>query len=106
MELECSVLEMLIALSRWLFFETDTGEPRDWFWHMIENLGLTADRCNDKIYDNLLREEIDSTLNRLIMRTYSPSGQGGLFPLSHERQDQRHVELWYQLNAYLLENNL
>ena len=30
---------------------------------------------------------------------------GGLFPLKFVKQDQRFVELWYQLNAYILEMN-
>lgn len=103
MELECSVLEMLITLSRWLTFEADDGEPREWFWHLIANLGLPADECNDRVYNDHIKENIDSILDRFIWRNYSPSGQGGLFPLQHPSRDQRRVEIWYQLNAYLLE---
>lgn len=106
MELGCSVLEMMIPLSRALAFETDEGEPRDWFWHMIENLGLPAEQCNDRNYNEQLKENIDHILEVFIWRNYSASGQGGLFPLQRERQDQRRVEIWYQLNAYLLENDL
>src|SRR5882757_163395 len=35
----CSFLEMVIALSRRMAFESDL-EPAYWFWRMIENLNL------------------------------------------------------------------
>jgi len=96
----CSMLELLIGLARRLSFETE-GEPRVWFWHMIEMLDLR--QYNDRVYDAQAEEKIEEALNRVIFRTYAPNGQGGLFPLRHPRTDQREVELWYQLSAYLLE---
>lgn len=97
-ELGCSMLELLIGLSRRLAFEAE-GEPAAWFWHMLENLGLAE--CNDDAeFDP---EEVDEVLNRVIWRTYLTDGRGGLFPLYHTREDQREVELWYQLSAYVLE---
>lgn len=98
MLLGCSMLEMLIGLSRRLAFECE-GEPRDWFWHMIDNLGLYS--YNDR--KPFPEELVEETLNRVIFRTYQPDGTGGLFPLRHATQDQRKVELWYQLSAYILE---
>lgn len=102
-DLECSMLEMLIGLSRRLSFESD-GEPREWFWCMLENIGLTT-WCADKHYNREIAERIDETLERVIWRTYSPNGCGGLFPLQRADRDQRQVELWYQLNAYLMERD-
>lgn len=102
MSLECSVLEMLIALSWRLAFETE-GLPSDWFWEMITNLGFRADQTNDRRFTDQVREDIEKTIHDLVWRLYSPSGRGGLFPLNHEPQDQRRVEIWYQMNAYLLE---
>ena len=97
----CSMLELLIILSRFLAFEMD--DPADiWFWHLIEELDF--ERFNDREYDSHAEEAIGEILNRVIWRTYEPSGKGGLFPLNHPDRDQRKVELWYQLNAYLLEN--
>ena len=100
LEMGCSMLELLIGLSRVLSFETG-GEPRVWFWHMIEMLDLH--QYNDRVYDAKAEEKIDEALNRVIFRTYEPSGRGGLFPLRRPQRDQREVELWYQLSAYLLE---
>lgn len=96
----CSMLEMLIALSRRLSFEAE-GEPRAWFWHLIQTLDL--EQYNDKHYDDDARKVIDETLERVIWRRYEPNGEGGLFPLRNPRQDQREVEIWYQLSAYLVE---
>ncbi len=99
MTIGCSMLEMLIGLSRRLSFEVE-GEPRTWFWHMIETLEIF---CTDNDYDKKHYRKVDETLNQVIWRTYSPDGSGGLFPLTDTTQDQREVELWYQLSAYLLE---
>lgn len=101
MELPCSFLEMLVALSRRLAFEAE-GEPREWFWHLMRNLGL--DIYNDA--EPFDRVTVEDLLNTVIFRTYRRDGQGGLFPLRHARRDQRDVEIWYQLNAYLMENDL
>lgn len=97
----CSVLEMLIALARRLAFE-DGGEPASWFWELLENLGLSE--FNDRsFFTEDQRFDIDERLENMIHRRYSYSGQGGLFPLEHPHEDQREVEIWYQLSAYLSE---
>lgn len=100
LSLGCSMLEMLIALSRRLAFETD-DEPRAWFWHLLEQLDL--EQFNDRAYDDHARALIDEALDRVIWRLYSPDGRGGLFPLRRANEDQRDVELWYQFSAYLAE---
>lgn len=101
MDLECNVFEMLVALSRRLAFEAE-GQPRRWFWHLMENLELRE--YNDEVYSDICPQEvIDHKLETLIFRNYHPDGRGGLFPLRHPMEDQRGVEIWYQLNAYLLE---
>ena len=98
MRMGCSVLEMLVALTRRLAFETD-GSPREWFWVLLENLDLT------KYNDNTLVPipEVEEILDAVIWRTYHYDGTGGLFPLRRPTEDQRQVEIWYQLSAYLLE---
>lgn len=100
LNLGCSMLEMLVALSRRMAFETD-GEPHIWFWHMIEVLNL--EQYNDKKYDDNAEEIINETIDSVIWRTYGADGGGSLFPLQHPSTDQRQVELWYQFSAYLLE---
>ena len=98
LHLGCSMLEMLVALSRRLFFEAEE-KPRWWFWHLIENLGLSG--YTDAV--DIPTNKVNDVLDRVIWRTYSRSGNGGLFPLKKPSRDQRDVEIWYQLSAYLLE---
>jgi hypothetical protein len=96
--LGCSFLEMAIALSRRLSFEGG-GISSEWFWVLMRNLDLQD--CTDATQTPA--QDIDSILNRVIWRTYRPDGSGGLFPLKRPSKDQRTVEIWYQLQAYLLE---
>jgi len=99
MKLGCSMLELLVGISRRLSFQCE-GEPRDWFWHLIDNLKLNyTDRG---LYPS---DKIDGVLDRVIWRTYEADGSGGLFPLHHAEVDQRKVEIWHQLFAYISELN-
>lgn len=97
--LGCSMLELLVGLSRRLSFEDD-GEPRAWFWQLMENLGL--EQYND--HTPIPEVDVDECLNTVIWRTYKRNGAGGLFPLKRARKDQREVEIWFQMCAYLLED--
>lgn len=94
-----SVLEVLIGLSRRLAFVAE-GEAEFWAWRLIENLELT--KCWDPLSVRKIRD-LDDKLDALIWRTYHSDGQGGFFPLAWPEEDQRKVELWYQLNAYVEE---
>ncbi len=93
----CSVLEMLIAFARRAEFQDDTPLP-DWFWEFISNLGL--DKQTDKVFDSELVEMI---LDEFIWRTYSPNGDGGLFPIGNPSDDQRNIEIWYQWCEYMVD---
>lgn len=98
LDLDCSFLEMLIALAFAVAFEGG-GTQEERFWEMIENLGLID--CTDaNPADEAVVAVIVDKVNR---REYGKNGAGGLFPLAHAKTDQRGVELWYQANAYLLE---
>jgi hypothetical protein len=94
----CSVLEMLIALSERMAFqifnpmkERDPDVP-GCFWEIAENLDLKPNQSNARITDRLMR------------RAYNEDGLGGMFPLENNKEDQRAVEIWYQMMAYLMEN--
>lgn len=99
----CSVLEMCIALATRItedLFEYDPRTtPAHWFWVMMENSGL--DRFTDDTYDE---NEVGRIVDRILLRRYSKTGKGGFFPLKHPNKDQREVEIWYQLQKYILEN--
>lgn len=99
--LPCSMLEMMIALARRASFESQ-GTPGDWFWKFIENLEIVY---ADDNYSEIVQDEIAAALERINNRTYDRNGDGGMFPLKHAEYDQRRVELWYQLSAFILEGD-
>ena len=112
MDRGCSVLEMMIALARRMDFETsDPNDPYDamdttsyWFWEMVENLGLIE--FDDSSYVDMDGQTyVDWILDGFINRQYESNGEGGLFPLKGCCEDQRDVEIWYQMSAYLMEHH-
>ena len=100
LNLGCSMFEMLLALARRASFESDEASV-EWFWRFIVNMGLYS--YTDKIYSSEIAKKVDDALENVIFRNYAPDGTGGLFPLTRPIKDQRKVELWYQLSAFLLE---
>lgn len=95
----CSCLEMLIALSRRMEFHA--GESAEgWAWQLLCNLGLH--KMPDPISRYKERKAVE-ILETFLYRNYEPDGTGGLFPLAWPVDDQRKVEIWYQMHAYILE---
>ena len=101
-DLGCSMFEMLVALSKLAAFESGRSHV-EWFWRFMHNLEL--DLYTDDLYEISIEEEVEEVLERINQRTYNSDGTGGLFPLHHARQDQRKIELWYQMSSYLLEGH-
>jgi len=101
--LDCSVLELLVALSRRAAFESYGGAD-DWFWHLLDNLGLST--CVDETYEGLWNANgVDGILNTFMYRNYGPRGAGSLFPLRFSDNDQTKTELWYQMQIYVMEGS-
>lgn len=98
LDIPCSVFEMIYALSRRAAY-VDDRHPYEWFWEIMSNLGLAE--LTDAIAVRVGR--IADVLDRLVWRTYDRNGYGGMFPILNPRQDQRKVEIWYQLESYLAE---
>lgn len=104
-----SVLEVITVLAMKMAYLRDGDEVSDdnavaLFYHeMLSNLGIDEDFMeNDwKRKERLIRRVV----KKLLDRRYSKDGSGGLFPLKSARTDQRNVELWYQMNAYMIENH-
>ena len=103
----CTMFEFLIGLARRMAFimgeENNPLHTSYYFWRMIENLRLK--KLDDGRYDELngdffVREAVD----RVLYRTYDADGNGGLFPLREAENDQRKVEIWYQMQQWLLES--
>ncbi|MCF0239890.1 MAG: hypothetical protein HUJ62_05560 [Streptococcus gallolyticus] len=105
---QCSVLEMLVALAMrmetLLEGDDDCSRMHIWFWDMIENLGFT-DYVNDtyghRWDDVCIFRVIDGFMDR---SGVSSDGDGGLFPLKYPDCDQSEVEIWFQMQAYIMEN--
>jgi len=107
-EMECSLLEMLIGLANRLEFETAQSKweksPNEWFWILIDNLDLSGCTNDAYIKSECVCKKIDEICDRLLSRGYEYDGNGGLFPLKDPKKDQRRVEIWYQMSAYVMEN--
>lgn len=104
-QLGCSFLEMMIGLARRLSFNGG-GAPADWFWHLVDNLGLSD--CNDYNMERrgnavLYSVRVEEALERVIDRNYDRNGDGGLFPLRRPGRSQTRVEIWEQMHSYLNE---
>lgn len=94
-------LEIVVSLSQRLAFQTSQPANR-WAWRLIKNIRL------NKMSDPLTREKVSivkDTLDTLIWRTYREDGRGGFFPLKHPDEDQTKVEIWYQMNKYIIERS-
>lgn len=101
---DCSVLEMMVALACRIeddiMHDPSIGDRSpEWFWIMISNLRL--DGMDNEHFDP---HNVDNILNVLLNRTYFMNGSGGLFPLKTPKINQRRVEIWYQMSAFIEEN--
>lgn len=100
----CSVLEMMVALAS-RCEEQIMDNPEDgnrtgkWFNHMLTSLGLME--MDDQQFDE---KTVIDILCLFMNRDYDESGQGGLFTLRNPKWDMRETEIWYQMMAYLEEN--
>lgn len=99
-----SVLEVLIALAiNWEHEITYDGRIGDrsavWFWWMLRNLGLTEQP--DWAYDP---DFVGDTVEIWLSRQFSKTGDGSPFPVKTGGRDQRKVEIWFQLQQFVLEN--
>lgn len=102
----CNVLEMMVALAgrinQDIMWSPNNDRTVVWFWEMISNLGL--DEYDDDHWEEpRSRMMVDFVLDRWLDRRYRPDGIGGIFPLKEPLEDQRDVEIWYQMNTYFLE---
>lgn len=107
LDMDCSVLELLIGIARRMddniAISTSEDNTEDLFWELIENLNLdvfTDDRCSN----GANKDRIDDIITVFCERLYCKDGRGGIFPLRNPPKDQVKTEIWYQMMAYLEEN--
>lgn len=98
-----SMLELIIGLAyrceSIMIDQMDNWDVLYWFWKILENAGL--EKYTDEQFDEW---KVYQILDDIVDRRYNRNGFGGLFPLRKPKKDQRKVELWYQMCAYLVEN--
>ena len=104
----CTMLEMLTAIAKRMSFLMYGNEKRHqtgyYFRTLLKNLGL--DKLTDDRWDMVNGDFFtEDAVYRVVDRQYEWDGKGGLFPLKTPRGDQRGVEIWYQMQAWLGENS-
>lgn len=99
----CSCLEVLIALAFRMQDKYPFKTQQDFFWDMMDNMGLSE--WNDEAYFTPMgQDKVYHILRNWRFRKYDFDGKGGPFPLKEPESDQRRNEIWYQMNAYMIEN--
>jgi hypothetical protein len=98
--MDCSFLEMLIALARRAAFQTELSTSY-WFWEFMKNLAF--DQFVDTLGNPSTYKFVENRMGDVMHRLYDERNIGGLFPLRASEKDQRTVEIWYQLCEYLLQ---
>lgn len=98
----CSILEMMVALAikceeNYMDNPKFGNRTRQWFWRMVASLGLNG--MTDAQYN---QDEIDEIIKRFLKRNYEPDGCGGLFTVKNHDRDMRKIEIWDQMQAYLV----
>ena len=104
----CTMLEFLIGVAKHMSFlmygNVSDHRTAYYFWVLIKNLGLN--KCTDENWDSINGDfYVEDAVYRVLDRKYDKDGRGGLFPLKWPQQDQRKVEIWYQMHAWLGENS-
>ena len=99
----CSMLEALaLRCEETIMEDADIGNRTgQWFWSMIVSLGLAS------MDDNRFHQSrAEFVIERFRRRDYQPNGAGGLFTLQNPKEDLRTLDIWYQMMAYLNENDI
>ncbi len=104
-----SLFEVLSALSirmeNEILQSPESGNRENkWFWMIMKNIGW--DKYTDDSMDDSDVNKIKMDAFRIMDRSYSENGAGGLFPLAKTTRDQTKVEIWYQMAEYIEENNI
>ena len=103
----CTMLEFFIAIARRMSFlmygNNNMHRTAYYFWRIMANLNLLK-LDNDK-WDYLNGDFfVGDAVWRVQNRDFDYNGNGGMFPLRCPKEDQREVEFWYQMQAWLGEN--
>jgi hypothetical protein len=101
---KASLFEILIGLAKRAESVTEALKPDQWFRTFLGNLGLLKYPDDRYLPRHILR--VNRILRTFNGRTFDPDGNGGIFPLAKPPVDQRKIELWFQMAAYINENQM
>jgi hypothetical protein len=94
---------MMIALSIRIeseFMATEIEDRTDlWFASMLNSLGLLI--FDDNHWD---ANQVAYILNRFMTNSYEANGAGGLFTVPNCQYDMRTLQIWDQMNQWILSN--
>lgn len=100
----CSVFEMLVAFAvrienEWIGSPKDP-RPDEFFFEMLDNLDILME---NKTFN---AEKVLRVVKTWLDRKFTYDGYGNIMPLRENRYDvdQREVEIWRQMTAYISEN--
>lgn len=109
LEYPASFLEVLVALADTIedsvmYKPGSVSDSSQWLWMMLDNMGVGD--CDDEWFEESYdaRAYVMNRVDDVMLRRYDYNGNGGLFPLQHALKDQRTVDLWYQMNAYVMDH--
>lgn len=99
----CSVVEMLVALSKRIsdeyVYAKGGDEDETWiiFLFFVKNLGINPDTS---------KETLTRNVKFWLKRDYMDDGIGSILPLSHRVKGYHLMEIWSQINIFLNEENI
>ena len=100
-----SCLEVLISLAKRMENDIlcdpmeEIDHSSDHFWMFLRNLDVEK-YTNDRF----LEAEIRLKVEKFIRREYKKNGVGSIFPVKSDKIDMRKLEIWDQMNRFLMEN--
>lgn len=100
-----SAFEVLFALAKRLENDIlcdpmeEIDHSADHFWMFLKNLGV--EKCsNGRFSEAIVRDKVE----KWVRREYQKDGFGSIFPVTKPKCDMRKLEIWDQMNAFLMEN--
>lgn len=109
-----NVFEVIVALAKRMDLDLlyDVSKGRQTGIHIMEmlsSIGLegysSVPGSDGEMVPSWNDKDLDETVERLLDRTYSETGEGGLFTLSDAPWDAREKEIWEQMNQWIKENH-
>ena len=100
-----SVLELLISVAERFEFAIGDNMLGDYtnerFWELLRNLDIEKYSAGN--YKPL---NIKEKVRNWMLRKYKKDGTGSIFPVKNCEKDMRTLQIWDQMNVYIIENYL